>query len=180
MARDYTETVDPTQETDEERAFRLKNNMTMKQAKLAISNANTPEEYQALLKLFKLTGASEKTKWTPEILMEQVTNYLILCGNDKLRPNIQGLANYLGVTSRTLQLWRTKPTTTELGEIITKFVDFVINNHIQLIESNPTAHIHMLKAYGFGNQQTITLNTESQNQEEDIDEQISRLGLDGE
>jgi hypothetical protein len=158
-------------EEREERVRKAKAEIQERKSSIADMN---DAEYRALLKSMSKLNQSA---YTPEVLTEKCYEYIDFCGRGGLKVNMYGLANYLGVTHRTLNNWKAKGN--DLGEIIDQFQDFMRNSYIQRIEEHTQANIFLLRANGVSDTTKVEVSNASNTglTEDELQDRISKLGL---
>ena len=158
-------------EEREQRVLEAKAEMQARQSSIGDMD---DADYRALLKSMSKRNQSA---YTPDVLTEKCYEYIEFCGREKIKPNVFGLSNYLGVTNRTLNNWVSKGN--DLGEIIEQFKDFMRNSYVQRLESHTQANIFMLRYMGVSDTQKIEVsnNTNTGLTEDELQDRISKLGL---
>lgn len=158
-------------EEREKRVLEAKAEMQARQSSIGdMSDA----EYRALLKSMSKLNQSA---YTPDVLTEKCYEYIEFCGREGIKCNVFGLANYLGVTNRTLNNWVAKGN--DLGEIIEQFKDFMRNSYVQRLETHTQANIFMLRYMGVSDTQKVEISNQTNTglTEDELQERISKLGL---
>lgn len=122
-----------------------------------------------------------KGQWTEEFLNEVVNEYFEYCFSVDLKPTPSSLSLWLGVTKRTIQLWKSDSSNGYKFRIINKAYGIMENYLESNIDKYPTGSIFLLKtSHKFIEQSKIdvTSNGNSISDKNEVKELISKLGLD--
>lgn len=120
-----------------------------------------------------------KGQWTNEELAESLDEFFNFCTEIDLKPTQPLLRVWLSVTKQTLWEWRTKPEKYgEKSDLVVKAFD-IMESYLQAnVDQYPTGSIFLLKAsHGLADTTTVNI-TSNGNSPEEVQEAISKLGLD--
>lgn len=120
-----------------------------------------------------------KTAWTPEQLIDEITNYFQYSADHFLKPSKSGLRLWLGCSRSQYHAWQSETAKYgDISDIINHANDVMETQYIQRGEKYPTMNVFLLKS-SFGHEDKNTIEVQNANPNE-IKDTISKLGLDKE
>ena len=132
--------------------------------------------------LFKIAMVQRKrgTNWKPEELAQYVGEYFQYCVDKEMKPNKAGIALWLGMSKSQLWEWATKPEKYGVISNIIQTANYLMeNSYIQRGEKYPTMNTFLLRTgYGYVEKQKVDITSRQEVTTEEIDDVISKLGLD--
>ena len=158
---------------------------------------NMPEDYieknkvsdnnmTALAELFVLSGQMKEKRrglnWTPEELQIEIQKYFNWSAENGIKPAISGLSLWIACGHDTLKTWASEPNKYGgVSEIARDAMRLIELQYVSRLEKYPTGNIFLLKT-SHGHVETskvdITSNGKEITNQENVEDLVSRLGLD--
>lgn len=122
------------------------------------------------------------TNWTPEELEISLREYFMYCAENSLKPNKTGARTWLGCSKSQYHAWQSQPEKYgAISDLINLANNIMEDQYINRGEQYPTMNVFLLRS-SFGyvekSQVDITSNGKDINSKEDVQDLVSKLGLD--
>jgi hypothetical protein len=149
------------------------------------TNSNT-QGMDAFAELFILSGqmrqARKGTMWTEDELRREIENYFLWCARKDVKQANVGLSLWLSCGKGTLYTWASDPVKYGAISVLTsQALEAIEHQYINRVEKYPTGNIFLLKT-SHGHVETskvdITSNGKEITNQENVEDLVSRLGLD--